>query len=53
MLGKLQKSFEATREAALKAGGYMTHPRDDEDSWRYPNTGHTYWNHYGPFFSAT
>lgn len=46
----LSKAFEEKRQKLLEAEGYKTFERDDEESWRYPDTGHSYWNDYGQVF---
>lgn len=47
---KLAKSFHDKREPLLAAEDYKTYPRADEETWRYPDMGHTYWNEYGQVF---
>ena len=46
----LSKDFEEKRNKLLAAEGYKNFERDDEDGWRYPDTGHSYWNDYGQVF---
>jgi hypothetical protein len=41
---KLAQSFATKREAMLKQEGFSTHKRDDDESWRFPDHGHEYWN---------
>ncbi|HLE55558.1 MAG TPA: hypothetical protein VJB15_00600 [Rhodothermia bacterium] len=49
-LDELSKAFMEKREKLLATEGYQTDKHDDEDSWRYPDTGHSYWNEYGQVF---
>ena len=44
---KMSKTFDEKRERLLAAEGYRTLPTRDDDSWRYPDIGHSYWNEYG------
>lgn len=48
-LEKLSQAFKEKRDKFLTAEGYETLERDEE-SWRYPDAGHTYWNAYGQVF---
>jgi hypothetical protein len=46
----LAKAFEEKRQKLLAAEGYKSFDRDDDESWRYPDSGHSYWNDYGQVF---
>jgi hypothetical protein len=48
-LDKLQRSFQAKREQILDANGFKTR-EPDEDDWRFPDHGRSYWNEYGKVF---
>ena len=43
---KISKAFEAKRDAHLEAEHFKTSKTDDDERWRYPDTGETYWNSY-------
>jgi hypothetical protein len=47
MVDKLGKAFEAKRGKLLTGEGYETYKAAADEGWRYPDTGHTYWNKYG------
>lgn len=48
VLKKLWMTFEAKRAKFLAAEGYKKlFEGSSEDAWRYPDTGHEYWNEYG------
>jgi len=49
-VSKIAKSFTEKREPLLSAGEYKTYARHDEDDWRYPDMGKTFWNNYGTVF---
>jgi hypothetical protein len=40
----LEKSFREKRKGLVEKEGFRTDERDDDDSWRYPDTGQEYWN---------
>ena len=46
----LAKAFEEKRQKLLAAEGYKSFDRDDDESWRSPDSGHSYWNDYGQVF---
>jgi hypothetical protein len=48
-MDRLFQSFKTKRDEILAGEGYETHERS-EDDWRYPDTGHSYWNKYSTVF---
>jgi hypothetical protein len=49
-IDKLSTAFREKRDKLLAADGYATYKHDDAENWRYPDTGHSYWNVYGQVF---
>jgi hypothetical protein len=49
-IDKLAKSFREKRERLLSAEAFKTYAKRDEDAWRYPDMGQTYWNDYATVF---
>lgn len=49
-IDKLSTAFRDKRDKLLAAEHYETFKQDEEESWRYPDTGHSYWNAYGEVF---
>jgi hypothetical protein len=47
---KQLQEFRGKCARLLEADGYTTHKHNDDDGWRFPDYGSTYWNSYGQLF---